>query len=79
MPNGKENIESSEFIDEEAMSFQDSPLHGSGNDTIGEQQEKEDRGSPQSLQRHHEVEVTPQKKWSLQELEEIITELTISE
>ncbi len=61
------------------MSFQESPLHGSGNETTKGQQGKEDLGMLQSFQGHHEGEVTPQKKWSLQELEEIITELTISE
>jgi len=78
-PKGKEKIELAKFIGEEAMSFQDSPLHGSENDIAGEKQEKEDLCSPQSLQEHHEGEVTPKKKWSLQEFEEIITELTISE
>lgn len=34
---------------------------------------------PQPFQGHHEKKVTPHKKQSLQELEEIITELTILE
>lgn len=68
-PKGKEKIDSVELISEEAMSFQDSLLHGSGNNTEEEQQAKEDLGSPQSLQGHQGGEVTPQKRWSLQELE----------
>jgi len=38
-PKGKEKVESTEFIDGEVMSFQDSPMHGSENEIAEEQQE----------------------------------------